>query len=383
MQKMSPLLLPAGLYDLLPSLAAHERYISGFLLEQFEAFGYEQVSPPLMEFEDTLLAGRGAALASQTFRVMDPLSQSMMGFRPDITMQVGRLAGTRMADVPRPLRLSYGGSTLRVKGEGWEKARQWRQAGIELIGVENPRAEAEVIAVAARCVAQLGVNGLVLDINLPGLVGLLLAESDIPAGQHEDIRHAVECKDAGWVETAGLGGYAAHLSELVRAAGDVDDGLARLMVLDLPAAASAQLRHAQTVIQHLRELQLPVEMTIDPVENRGFEYYSLVSFSLFSRDAQTELGRGGRYTITGSRGEETAAGLTLYVNALMDAVSQRSRREKILVPWGREIAVFEALHSQGFITVQAVEGGGDVSEEVARRLGCTHILDGDTPKKFA
>lgn len=373
-------LLPAGLYDLLPPKAAHERYVSGQLVEAFERFGYAQVSPPLMEFEASLLAGRGAAaLSAQTYRVMDTESQRMMGFRPDITLQVGRIASVRMAGHPRPLRLSYSGSTLRVRGEGRERARQWRQAGIELIGAEDPQADAEVVAVAAHSIAALGVAELVVDINFPGLVRLVLEASDIPAGQYPAIENAVECKDAGWVRGVGLQGYAASLAALMEAAGEADAGMRALHALDLPDAARRQVRYVQSVIDTLRQWDVPVEITIDPVENKGFEYHSLASFSLFSRASQSELGRGGRYSIPSTDGqEEVATGMTLYVNALMEAVPPQVEAATVLV--GGEVPLEECLrlHKQGFRTVRALAGGATAA--AAQRMGCSHVLADGAPQ---
>jgi len=375
----SSALLPTGLYDLLPPNAAHERFVSGRLAEAFERFGYEQVSPPMMEFEASLLAGRGAqALSSQTFRVMDPASQQMMGFRPDITLQVGRIANVRMAEHPRPLRLSYSGSTLRVKGEGKERARQWRQAGIELIGVEDAGADAEVIAVAAHSLAAMGLDGLVVDVNFPGLVKCVLEASDIPAQQHADIENAVESKDAGWIKAAALDGYAAALGALMEAAGEADAGLKALRAIDLPKAGREQVEYVQAVIDQLLRLDVPVEITIDPVENKGFEYHSKISFSMFSRSVQSELGRGGRYSISGQNGEEPATGMTLYVNTLMEAVPQQPACRKVLVGCDVSAAQCVALQEQGFITLRAIDGR--VSAKVAHRMGCTHMLEQGKPQ---
>ena len=100
-------LLPAGLHDLLPPRAGQESAAITGILEVFAASGYEQVKPPLVEFESTL-AGNGAngggSLSGQMFRLMDPVSQRMMAVRADITLQVARIAGTRLAAAPRPLR---------------------------------------------------------------------------------------------------------------------------------------------------------------------------------------------------------------------------------------------------------------------------------------
>lgn len=292
-------LLPVGLYDLLPPEAAHERYVSGRLLEIFERFGYAQVSPPLMEFESSLLADRGAALAPQTFRVMDLYSQAMMGFRPDITMQVARIAGSRLAREPRPLRLTYGGSTLRMTGEGKHGARQWRQAGIELIGNASPHADAEVIAVSASAVQALGVSDIVVDLNLPGLLTSILQSASLGDDDRYAVMQAVESKDTGWLRRAKLPKEVALLAALVECAGPYEKARAGLEKLKLSKESALQLDHVHSVVAALQAAGLKAQITIDLLENRGFEYHSMISFSLFARATQTEIGRGGRYQVQG------------------------------------------------------------------------------------
>src|SRR5487761_2780663 len=102
----NPALLPAGLRDLLPPGAETEASAVEALMTVFAAHGYQRIRPPLLEFEDSLLAGSGAAVADQTFRLMDPDSQRIMGLRADTTPQVVRIPTPRLGHVPRPLRLS-------------------------------------------------------------------------------------------------------------------------------------------------------------------------------------------------------------------------------------------------------------------------------------
>src|SRR5579885_3182242 len=85
-------LLPAGLRDLLPPEAGHEARLREALLATLAGHGYELVKPPLIEFEDSLLAGSGVAMAGDTFRMMDPVSQRMMGVRADMTLRIARIA---------------------------------------------------------------------------------------------------------------------------------------------------------------------------------------------------------------------------------------------------------------------------------------------------
>ena len=117
-------LLPQGLRDLLPPDAEAEAEAVGRLVAVLTSHGYERVKPPLMEFEENLLSGAGAAMAPETFRLMDPISQRMVGLRADMTTQIARIAGARLANAPRPLRLCYAGEALRVRGSDMQPERQ-------------------------------------------------------------------------------------------------------------------------------------------------------------------------------------------------------------------------------------------------------------------
>src|SRR5262249_51782233 len=118
----SSALLPSGFYDVLPPEAEAMNAAVSSLLTSFDAAGYRRVAPPLMEFEEPLQAGPGSGLTAGSFRVMDSLSKRMLSIRRDHTLQVGRIAATRLSDQTRPLRLSYAGPVVRLAPSGQDKA---------------------------------------------------------------------------------------------------------------------------------------------------------------------------------------------------------------------------------------------------------------------
>ena len=124
-------LLPEGFRDQLSPKAEQEAALVRGLMDSFLSHGYDRVSPPLVEYEDSLLVGAGATRAKQMFRLMDPDTQRMMAIRADMTIQMARLAATRLTDTPRPLRLAYSGTVLRTKGSQMRPDRQFIQAGVE------------------------------------------------------------------------------------------------------------------------------------------------------------------------------------------------------------------------------------------------------------
>ena len=274
-EREKPALLPTGLRDLLPPDAGAEAALAEALLARFAAQGYERVKPPLVEFEDSMLSGAGAGLADQTFRLMDPASHRMMAVRSDLTPQIARIAASRLARSPRPLRLSYAGEILRVRGSELRPERQFRQVGFELVGIGAGAAcDAEVILLAADALAGLGVEGgLSVDLNAPTLVASLLAEEGIDAGDTEPLRDALDRKDATAVEAIG-GAASAALVSLLRAAGAAETALDALAPLALPGGAAAALATLLEVATLLREAAPGLALTIDPVEWRGFEYHT-------------------------------------------------------------------------------------------------------------
>ncbi|MBN9563616.1 MAG: ATP phosphoribosyltransferase regulatory subunit [Alphaproteobacteria bacterium] len=369
----NPALLPAGLRDLLPPEAETEAGAVESLMDVFAAHGYQRVKPPLLEFEDNLLAGSGAAVAEQTFRLMDPDSQRMMGLRADTTPQVARIATTRLANAPRPLRLSYAGQCLRVRGSQLDPDRQVAQAGIELIGPDAPAADAEIVLVGAEALASVGLDRLSFDLTIPTLAQALLDDAGIVGAQRQALSRGLDRKDVAAVVRHG-GKLADVLTDLLRAAGPADRALAALREAALPEAARALAGRLAETVAAIRARAPALRLTIDPVEFRGFRYHTGICVTVYAPGRREELGRGGRYVC----GEtEPATGLTLFPDAVLRAAPPRAPRARLFVPLGADPARAAALRGEGFATVAALDAFEDTSAE-ARRLRCTHVLlDGE------
>ncbi len=373
-------LLPAGFQDVLPPQAAQEAAVIERLIACFAGRGYERVKPPLLEFEETILAGAGAAVAQQTFRLMDPVSQRMMGLRADMTPQVARIAATRLRKAPRPLRLCYGGQVLRIKGGQLRPERQFAQVGAELIGAASARADAEAVVLAAEALAAIGIGGLSVDLNLPPLVDALAADLDIGGARLAALRQALDRKDATAVsEIAGVS--AAQFQALLRAAGPAEAALAALGAMAVDGAAAEEVARLIRVVESIQAGAPDLTLTIDPAEHRGFEYQTGISFILFARGVRGELGRGGRYatepparaTGDASPEPESATGFTLFMDSVQRALSEPPPPRRLYLPPDCPAARGNELRAEGWITLAGLEAVADFATE-ARRMGCSHAL---------
>jgi len=368
-------LLPEGLRDVLPPDAGFESAVVDGLKKCFAANGYTLVKPPLVEFEETLLSGVGTALAQRIFRMLDPVSHRTLGVRADITTQIARIAATRLAGAPRPLRLMYAGQVLRVKGTQLEPERQFSQAGFELIGAPAGAADAEAILVVAEAMQALGVAGVSIDLGLPTLVPAILAAT--PAGDAARLRAALDHKDVAEIKASG-GAASDALTTLVEASGPFAAANERVSKLRLPPAALKEWQGLVAVAEAVRAAAPDLALTVDAVENRGFEYHTGVTFSVFARGSQRELGRGGRYMLSGG---EPATGATLLVDALLAVVPRPKAAQSLFVPFGTKRAAIASLQGKGWRVVAGLAKATEDSAE-ARRLGCTHLLVGDTVKEL-
>jgi ATP phosphoribosyltransferase regulatory subunit len=307
----------------------------------------------------------------------------MIAVRADMTLQIARIATTRLVKSPRPLRLSYAGQVLRVRGSQLRPERQVGQVGAELIGSAAPEADAEVIAIAAEALAEVGVPGLSVDLTLPMLVPLTLQALGVEGRAAERLRAALDHKDAAAIAEIG-GPSAGILGSLMAAAGPADRALAAMAAIEMPERAKAEVAALAEIVRLIRRAVPDLQLTVDPVENRGFEYHTGVSFTFFARNIRGELGRGGRYIAGGHQAEsgyikheppaaQPSTGFTLYTDTVLRALVFGPQPPRVFLPHGAAHAIGVELRRDGWTTVAGLEPVADAAAE-ARRLGCSHVL---------
>lgn len=362
-------LLPPGCYDTLPPYARQESQLSSALLDVFAAYGYAQVAPPLMEYSDNLLAGRGAKLSAQMFRVMDASAGRVMAIRPDITLQIARIASGPLAAAARPLRLCYNGLILRMQAEQLKSDRQLRQAGIEMIGAGSPEADAEVITIAARALSKAGITQFTIDVNLPSITAALVANDALSAEEAAILHSALTHKDSAALAPLPIA-YKTSLIALMQHTGDAKTVLHTIESLDLPTAARALCHNLREVVTRLEAQKEPgCTITVDVTESQGYAYHSGVGFTIFVPGVAHEVGRGGRYRVE----NEEATGFTLYVETLRSLLPKPPEAEHVLVAASTGKDACEKLQAEGYITLYALPGSE--LKQQAKALGCASIFD--------
>src|SRR5205085_10609836 len=127
------------------------------------------------------------------------------------------------------------------------------------------------------------------------------------------------------------------LVDLVAAAGAAEAARAALDRLDLPERARLERDRLGAVLDGLAASIPTLKVTVDPVENRGFEYHTGISFTFFARVGPElgplgELGRGRRYQAGAPEAPEPATGFTLYTDKLLPTLPAPTPRRQVLIP---------------------------------------------------
>ncbi|QGN53196.1 ATP phosphoribosyltransferase regulatory subunit [Novosphingobium sp. Gsoil 351] len=370
MDESDPDLLPEGLEDRLPGEAATGQQVMRAMLAAMDGHGYDRVSPPLIEFERSL-AGRMSGISTRRmFRFVDPASLRTLALRSDITPQVGRIAETRLANAPRPLRLCYAGPVVTIRGDGLDPARERLQVGAELIGRDTVAAAAEVAGLAIEALAAAGATGISIDFTLPDLVDTLAVEAmRLAPSSVAAVRRQLDAKDAGALVAAGGEAYL----PLLYAAGPFASAIDKLAAIDAGGALASRIAGLREIAARLDGA---ARVTLDPTERHGFEYQSWVGFTLFAEGVRGSLGRGGTYRIGREDGEgEVATGFSLYPDGLVGVVAGEAARNALFLPLDHDREAAARLRAIGWRTVAALDAKDD-----GATLGCSHRLENGEPK---
>jgi ATP phosphoribosyltransferase regulatory subunit len=283
---------PLGTRDVLPDEMRELRALSARLRETFEDGGYGEVRTPSMEYEDVLRRGdEGAAGAG--YRLFDERG-ALVVLRSDMTIPIARMTGSRFPAVDGPLRFSYFAHAYRTVEPGSGRTREFLQAGVELIGVEAPEGEAEVVGLMLKGLERAGLRDHRVGIGDGSLYRVLLAELEVPEERRVDLLDCLARRDMVGLEARvyalGLGATARDL--LISLPG-LRGGPEVLDRVEGPVTGA--LDRLRACYEMLAERGAADRVIFDLGLVRDLGYYTGAVFELYDPAVGFALGGGGRY----------------------------------------------------------------------------------------
>lgn len=159
-----------GTKDILPQDVAAWHNLEQTALEVFSRYGYKEIRTPI--FEATELFARGVGdttdIVNKEMYTFEKSDRSIT-LRPENTAGVVRsFIENGMSRLSAPVKLWYHGPMFRYERPQAGRQRQFHQVGVEMFGVKQPAADAEVILLAVNYLKALGLNDLLVEINSLG-----------------------------------------------------------------------------------------------------------------------------------------------------------------------------------------------------------------------
>lgn len=385
---------PIGVRDILPAECAVKNEIIGRIKKIFASFGYMAVESPTFEFQEVFAKDTNGQDESKTLMQMYKFFDrdgSILSLRSDMTPPIARIAATAYGNSTVPLRLAYYGNAFRYNENYQGKLREYSQAGVELIGVDNSDADAEVLSLAVKSLLAAGLKEFKINIGQVQFFKGILEETGLNKKDCNTLKEMIAKRDYVGVEA---------LIERRNVEKDI-----KKLFIELPklvggekvieyAAALTKSKKALIALEKLRDLYSVLKnysienyISFDLGMVNRLNYYTGIIFRGYTYGVGYSVVDGGRYdNLVEEFGvSKPAVGFGIRINEVMSAMESQG----ISVPFKKidAIIAYKALGRKSALEVADIYRnknyyiensliGDDFEENIAyaKQRGIGHLL---------
>ena len=322
---------PEGTRDELQGRSALLRRTEDGLLTCFEGRGYFEVRTPTLEHYDVFTGDESTLDPKNIYKLID--GGQILAIRPDSTAPVGRLASTKLATSPLPLRLSYCQTVLRCGGGNRGARTETRQCGIELVGAEGLWADLELAEAALTALKVSGLEGYKLELGHAGIFTGLFKGISLDESDREEVMRLTASKNYSALKDL-LGNYREENPAAVDAVcrlpelfGGSEVFAAAEELISEPEAL-AGVNALKALYAELEKLGFGDDVLLDLGLVNGMDYYTGVVFGAYAHGTGEQVLSGGRYDglYKNFGADMTASGFAVNVDAVCDALEKTGGR---------------------------------------------------------
>jgi ATP phosphoribosyltransferase regulatory subunit len=361
---MNRWLLPENIADILPSEARKIEDLRRILLDRFQAYGYELVMPPMLEYLDSLLTGSGQDLNLKTFKLVDQISGRTLGLRADMTPQVARI-DAHLLNRKGVTRLCYAGSILHTRAAAGSSSREQLQLGAEIYGHAGWEADLEIQALLNDVLNLSQVGEITLDMSHAGLLTAILGDFSPKPDSLDALYSALQTKDLPGLNQVLLD-WPSEVKLAVLALANLSGSPKKVLEqarqnLPKTATVKAALDELERLCAAVANLPNSPQLNLDLSDLKGYQYHSGVMFAAYVEGLPVAIARGGRYDMVGKAfgRSRPATGFSLDIMTLARISKKDSRKTAILAPWSNDSALSQEiaqLRAQGQVVIQLLPG---------------------------
>jgi histidyl-tRNA synthetase len=327
-----------GTRDFYPEIMATRTWLYNKIRQVSQRFGYQEYEGPFLEPIDLYAAKSGEELVKEQSFVFPDRGGDLITLRPELTPTLARMVAQRQKQLVYPLRWWSFGPFWRYERPQKGRTREFFQWNIDMIGVDSPEADAELITVAAEFFREVGLSPTRVQIlvNDRRLINREFDRIGIEAEQRPETLRWIDRRDKmsndewkSYAQDIGLADSQFNAMTEVLADQDLwkqSEEMQRLFKAIKALGAEAYVRYAPNVI-------------------RGLDYYTGTVFEAWDMDGEFRaMFGGGRYdNLVAAVGGDPLPGVGF---AMGDVVATLILKKFGLIP--QEI---EACPAQVMVTV--------------------------------
>ena len=287
---MRPLQPVRGTQDLLPEAARRHRRVGETARAFAELYGFVEIATPIFEFKDVFARpiGEHTDIVAKEMYTFTDRGGDEVTLRPENTAGVVRAVLSNGLVQSLPLKFFYEGPMFRYERPQKGRFRQFHQIGIELIGVAQPQADIEVIALGRRILDALGMGErTVLELNT-------LGDAESRAAYRQALVSYLSVRTSELSEDSRRRLKRNPLRIL-----DSKEEPDQHVIRDAPVFADYQNAESRRFFDQVRTGldRLGIAYRLNPRLVRGLDYYTHTAFEFVTTDLGTQgtVMGGGRY----------------------------------------------------------------------------------------
>ena len=278
-----------GTRDYFPREMAVRNFLYATARKVSETFGYQEWDAPFLETIDLYAARSGEELVKEQAFVFPDRGGDLITLRPELTPSLARMITLRQKQLVYPVRWWSWGPFWRYERPQKGRTREFFQWNIDLIGVDTPEADAEMVAIAASFIQEAGLSPEQVNIlvNNRKLIEAELGSIGIPVLLNKEVLKLIDRRDR--LTAKDWEGYAAEI-------GLNNQQIQRLVELLSDEQLWRKSPELSACFNLLQALGLQAYVRYAPSIVRGLDYYTGTVFEAWDvkREFRAILG-GGRY----------------------------------------------------------------------------------------
>lgn len=334
-QTITPKVLK-GFRDILPEAELRRRAIIQRIEESCRSFGFVPIDTPVLEYTEVLLGKGSGETDKQMYRFHDNGGRDV-AMRFDLTVPFARFMAAHENELYLPFKRYHFDKVWRGENTQRGRYREFMQCDFDIVGVDSPAADFEIIQLMQENFSSLGIDKLTFRISHRGLFNHFLTALDIREHSVAVLRIVDKLPKVGTLATTeslatlvGLEKASDILSYI-----QVRESNAQTLqnMEQLSGGPSEESQRLASLLELAQSMGMEKSLVIDPSITRGLDYYTGIVYETFL-DELPDIGSvcsGGRYNDLANlytKNQLPGVGSSIGLDRLMAALEEIEQKRK-------------------------------------------------------